>query len=111
MATNVLAPRSHWREIERGQEPALRVKLLDLTEEQAAGIPFGRHTPMKDAFAVIWPYVVEWNFRSVDMQSGQEMDVPPPAEYGPEMLTLIDIGAALQIVAWLKHPSTMQGVT
>jgi hypothetical protein len=110
MATNVLTPRSHWREIERGQEPALRVKLLDLTEEQSAGIPFGRQVPLRDAFAVIWPYVVEWNFRSVDMQSGQEKDVPPPAEYGPDMLTLIDAGAALQIVAWLKHPSAMQRV-
>jgi hypothetical protein len=104
--------RYHWREIEREDRDPLRVKCLDLNIAQTEAIPYGMRTPMKDAFAVIWPYVVEWDLRMVNKETGEVVDVPPPAdlgpEQGPEVFTLLDSATGSTLVTWLKAPHVMQ---
>jgi hypothetical protein len=100
--------RYHWREIEREDRDPLRVKVLDLNIAQTEAIPYGMNVPLKDAFVAIAPYVVEWDLRLVDKESGDTVDVPPPAEYGPEVLDLLDTAAGIRLVSWLKAPHVMQ---
>lgn len=100
--------RYHWREIEREDREPLRVKVLDLNIAQTEVIPYGMKTPLRDAFEAIAPYVAEWDLRLVDKESGAVVDVPPPAEYGPDVLDLLDTATGIQLVSWLKAPHVMK---
>jgi len=97
-----------WREIEReGQEP-LRVKMQDLSIRQTNAIPWGLSVPLRDAFEAVAPYVVEWNFEAVNMDTGELVPVPPPAEVGWEVFELLPNPVAGAIVNWLKIPFYMK---
>lgn len=97
-----------WREIEReGQEP-LRVKMQDLSIRQTNAIPWGLSVPLRDAFEAVAPYVVEWNFEAVNLETGETVSVPPPAEVGWEVFELLPNPVAGAIVNWLKIPFYMK---
>ena len=100
--------RYHWREIEREDAAPLRVRLRDLSIGQTNAIPYGLKVPLTDAFAVIAPYVAEWDLRAVNTATGEEVDVPPPAEAGPGVLELLDSATGALLVTWLKAPHAMQ---
>lgn len=97
-----------WREIERDDGDPLRVRLVDLSIRQTNEIPWGIQTPMKDAFAAVAPYVVEWSLEAVNLETGETVPVPPPAEVGPEVFELLPNIVAGNIVNWLKIPFFMK---
>lgn len=97
-----------WREIEReGGEP-LRVKLLRLTLREVEDIPYTATTPMRDVYAAIAPFVVEWNFTAENLETGEVVPVPPPAEVGGEVFELMENVVGNEIAQWLKLPRFME---
>lgn len=102
------AKRYVWREIEREDDAPLRVKLLDLNIRESKEISFGMRTPLEDAYKASAPFVVEWDFRAENQNTGDMIDVPPPAEIGWEAFELLDQSTASLVVSWLKAPAAMQ---
>ena len=96
------------REIEReGQEP-LRVTLQDLSIRQTNAIPWSARLPLKDVFEHIAPYVVSWNFEAENIETGELVPVPPPAEVGWEVLEFLPNPVGTSIALWLKTPWAMK---
>lgn len=97
-----------WREIEReGGEP-LRVKLQDLSIRQTNEIPWSLNTPLRDSLQAVAQYVAEWNFTAENLETGEVVPVPPPAEAGWEVFELLPNSASGDIVNWLKIPHYMK---
>lgn len=100
-----------WREIEReGQDP-LRIKVQDLTVRQANDLAFPTTALLGDIYAAIAPYVVEWNLRAENLETGEIVDVPPPATLGPDAFELLPTSVATNIYLWLRTPWLMHSVT
>lgn len=99
-----------WRELDREGKPPIRVKVRDLSIAQTNQIPIDAKTKLSEAFKIIAPWVVEWDFTAFDTNSGQTVPVPPPAEYGWEVLELLDAAEAGDLISWLKWPHQMKGM-
>lgn len=97
-----------WREIEREDQEPLRVKLQDLTVRQTNDLAFGTDATMGDIYAAIAPYVVAWNLRAENLETGVVVDVPPPAEIGSDVFELLPNTVTLEIYFWLKTPWLMR---
>lgn len=99
-----------WREIEREGEDAapLRVKVLDLTTKQTEDIPWGTRVKLRESYEAIAPYVVAWDLRAENIRTGEMIDVPPPAEAGPEVFELLTNAEGSALVNWLKVPTYMK---
>lgn len=69
----------------------LTVKVrANLSFDEIDAIPFGAGTPYADVFQAIAPHVVAWNVVRVALETGQPEAVPPPAEAGWEVFTVLD---------------------
>jgi len=103
-------PRYIWREIEReGDDVApLRFKVLDLSTRETNDIPLTLKTPLKEALEHIAQYIVEWDFTAVNIETGETVPVPPPAEVGAEVFELLTVEEAGAILSWLKFPQQMR---
>lgn len=97
-----------WREIPREDGEPLRVKVLRLTLREVEDIPYSPTTPMRDVYAAIAPYVVEWNFTAENLTTGEVVPVPPPAEVGGEVFELMENIIGNEIAQWLKLPRFME---
>ena len=97
-----------WREIPREDGEPLRVKVLRLTLREVEDIPYSPTTPMRDVYAAIAPYVVEWNFTAENLNTGEVVPVPPPAEVGGEVFELMENIIGNEIAQWLKLPRFME---
>ena len=97
-----------WREIEReGGEP-LRVKLLRLTLREVEDIPYTTTTAMRDVYKAIAPYVAEWDFTAENLETGEVVPIPPPAEVGGDVFELMENTVGNEIAQWLKLPRFME---
>lgn len=96
-----------WREIERKDADAVNVKLLRLTMAEVDALTFVPTAPMADIHRQIAPYVVEWDFRAENLDTGEVISVPPPAEVGPEIFELMVDPIGMEIFLWLKTPHLM----
>lgn len=97
-----------WREIEREDGPALRVKLEDLSIRQTNGVPWGMDISLKASMEGVAPYVVEWNLTAENLATGEVVPVPAPAEAGWQVFELISNREAGDIINWLKIPHFMK---
>lgn len=97
-----------WREIDREDQEPLRVKLLDLSIRQTNAIPWAGSMLLREIFDHIAPYVVEWNFQAEDIETGETVDVPPPAVLGGEVFELLPNPVGTAIAMWLKTPWAMK---
>lgn len=102
------ATRYVWREVEREDDIPLRVKLRDLSMGETNAIPLTLKTPLTEALEHIAPYVVEWSLTAERTDTGEIVDVPPPAEVGAEVFDLLKTEEAGAILSWLKFPQQMR---
>ena len=112
------------REIEIRDGVTLEVTLEHLTTRQQRAIPFGTRTPHEDAYRAIWQYVLDWNVRAVDPDSGKTMPVPAPghadapafvkryigedAEPWELLDYMLDRDTGSAVVTWLVNPGGMK---
>lgn len=96
-----------WREIEREEQEPLRVKLQDLSIRQTNAIPWATGMALRTVFEHIAPYVVAWDFEAVNIETGETVAVPPPAEAGPDVFELLPNTVGTEIVMWLRTPWVM----
>lgn len=99
-----------WREIDREDGEPLKVKLQDISIRQAVDIPWGMKTPLKETMQVAAQYVAEWSHKAENLETGEVIDVPPPAEAGWEVFELLPNEVASDIVNWLKVPHYMKSL-
>lgn len=70
---------------------------VNLTFGELDDIPNTPTTTFREIFDVIAPYVIAWNVERENLEAGEMVPVPPPAEGGPDMFKVLD---HLEI-AWL----------
>lgn len=105
------APHYVWREVEwPDRDRPLRVQVQDLSIRQHRAIPVGTDVTLADQYAAIASYVVGWDFEAVDLTTGETVQVPPPAEAGPEVFELLPDTVAIGVLLWMYNPSYMRGV-
>jgi hypothetical protein len=94
---------------DEGQAP-LSVTLQDLsirqTNELAAAV--ASETPMGEVYKLIAPYVTGWDFQAENLDTGEMVAVPPPAEAGPAVFELLPNAVGMTIYLWLKSPWLMK---
>lgn len=100
-----------WREIERDDQEPLRIKVQDLTIRQANDLAFPATALLGDIYVAIAPYVVEWNLRAENLETGEIVDVPPPVTLGPEAFELLPTSVSTNIYFWLRSPWLMHAAT
>jgi hypothetical protein len=115
------------REIPIRDDIVLTVTLEHLTSKQASAIPFQMRTKHEDAYRAIWPYVLDWDVRAVDPDTGKTIPVPAPGhpdapafvakyigeEAEPwELLDyMLDRDTGSLVVSWLINPGGMKLAT
>ncbi len=90
-------------DLPEGAEPLWAKVRSNLTFERLDAIPFGQGVTFNDTFAVIAPYVVEWNVQGENLQTGEWEPVPPPAEAGPSVFEQLDHLEAFWIIMAIKQ--------
>lgn len=100
-------PHYTWREVERGDEDPLRIRVQVLSMRQADAIPWTTETPMADIYEAIAPHVVDWDLHAENIDTGELVAVPSPAQLGPEVFELLPNSVGTTIALWLKFPSGM----
>jgi len=80
-----------WAEIDAG-----------LTFDDAEAIPNIFETPYGQLYRYVCPRVRAWNAKARDLNTGHLMDVPPPAEIGPDAFRAIHPRILLWIAYTLK---------
>lgn len=112
------------REIPIRDDVVLKVTLEHLTSRQARDIPFGARTPHEDAYKAVWQYVLDWDVRAVDPDTGKTIPVPAPGhpdapafvkEYIGEdaepwelLDYMLDRDTGSLVVSWLVNPGGMK---
>lgn len=96
------------REIAREGTKPLTVKLEDLSIRQTNEIPWGMKVPLKDSMEACAQYVVEWDLEAENLETGEMVPIPPPAEAGWVVFELLENKAASDIINWFKIPQYMK---
>lgn len=55
-----------------------------------------------DLWKIIAPHVRDWNLLGQDLESGEVVKVPPPAEAGPDAFKVLDAGLTFWIAVQLR---------
>lgn len=84
VATEDVAP---WLAPDDGAEPFWAEIRDDLTFAELASIPTNPSATFREQWDVIAPWVVDWNATAFDVEKGEWMPVPPPADGGPDVFT------------------------
>ena len=84
-------------ELEDGEVPFTATIRTNLTFAQLEEIPSGDDATFPEVWEVIHPYVIAWNLMAEDASTGEIVDVPPPAEAGPDIAKMLEP----QISYWL----------
>jgi hypothetical protein len=90
-------------EPEEGSEPLKVTVRTNLRFGDVDSIPLGADVTMEEAFKAIAPYVVAWNVIDDDIETGELIAVPPPAEAGPKVLSLLDMDEAIWLIIQTKY--------
>ena len=112
------------REIEIGDGAVLTVTLAHLTTRQAKQIPFGLRTKHEEAYRAAWKYVLDWDIRAVNPDTGETIAVPAPghpdapafvktyigedAEPWELLEYLLDNEIGSLVLTWLINPGGMR---
>ena len=97
-----------WCELPREGRDPLRARVRRLSIGEVGSIPYTKDTQFQEAFESIAPYVAEWNLIAEDIASGDEVPVPPPAEAGWEVLTLLSHVEAIWLINQVRLGHLLQ---
>lgn len=91
-----------WFELEDGEVPFTATIRTNLTFAQLEEIPSGDNATFPEVWEVIHPYVIAWNLMAEDASTGEIVEVPPPAEAGPDVAKMLDAQMSLWLIAQVR---------
>lgn len=112
------------REIEMRDGVTLTVTLAHLTTRQAKQIPFSVRTKHAEAYQAAWRYILDWDIRARNPESGETIPVPAPghpdapafvkqyigedAEPWELLEYMLDNETGSLVLSWLLNPGGMK---
>jgi hypothetical protein len=82
-----------------GRPPLTATIRANLTVAEIDAIPLGEGHSYNELWDAIARFVVAWNATAVDLRTGEERPVPPPAELGRDAFRVLP----LEVGIWLGH--------
>ena len=111
------------REIEVRPGVVLHVTLTRLNRRQTKKIPWGTRVDIEKVYRAAWPYVLAWDLRARNPETGEAIPIPAPGEPAAvefvkryigedaepwELLEVLDNDTGMLVMTWLVNPGAMK---